>query len=232
MNCIETKKNIESLLDGELDADLKNAVEHHIWICPACCQFKAQMRSVSGLLQTSRIIPPAVELDRRILKAFQKHHAPTPSRRQVIFGAFVIPKPIFAALFILAMAGFWLAFQIGKINSTTVSMTSPSIISDEIPTQTPAETKVQTVVIEIPVIKEKTVTRTIYVREQKNNKNEKGKSSAVLRQNNLPLYNSSVADNGYFTDVSLKDFQPSAEMSAKIIKEIKEVNVEVKENEK
>lgn len=222
MNCIETKNNIEALLDGELDDDLKDTVEHHLWICPACCELKEQMRSVSNFMQMSRIIPPSAELDKRIMKSFQNHHASNSSWRRIIFGAFVVPKPIFAALLILATAGFWLAFQIGKINSTTVSITSPSIISNEIPIQTPAETRVQTVVVEVPVIKEKIVTRTIYVRDSKNIKNEKGKSSADSRQNNLPLYSSSVTDNGYFTDVSLKGFQPSAEISAKIIKGVKE----------
>ena len=222
MNCIETKKNIEALLDDELDDDLTDAVEHHLWICPACCQLKEQMRSISNLMQMSRIIPASAELDKRIIKSFQNHHASKPSWRRVVFGGFVVPKPIFAALLILAAAGFWLAFQIGKINSTTVSMTSPSITSNEILVQTPAETRVQTVVVKVPVIKEKIVTRTIYVRDSKNNKNEKGKSSADSRQNNLPLYSSSVTDNGYFTGVSLKGFQPSAEINAKIIKEVKE----------
>jgi len=224
MNCIETKKNIEALLDNELDDAQKDAVEHHLWVCSDCCELREQMSSLSSLLQVSQIASPAAELDKRVMKSFQKHHAS--SRiwwRRVVFGTFVVPKPAFAMLLILALAGLWTAFQIGKISSATISTASPSIQTvNEIPAQTPAEKTVQTVIVEVPVVKEKIVTRTIYVREQKSNKNEKNKTFVNSRQNNLPLYSSTVADNGYFTDVSLKGFEPSAEISAKIIKEVKD----------
>jgi hypothetical protein len=91
----------------------------------------------------------------------------------------------------------------------------------EAPIPIPEQTEVQTVVVEVPVIKEKIVMRTIYLRQPKINKNEKSKFSDVLRQSDLPL-SSVVANNGYFTDVSLKGFQPSAEINAKIIKGVKE----------
>ena len=221
MNCIETKKNIEALLDGELDDAQKDAVEHHLWICSACRELREQTRSLSSLLQMGSIALPSDELDKRVLRSFQKHRAPNWSWRRAIVGAFVIPKPAFAAVLIAALAGFWLAFQIGKISSTIVSVDTPSVISNEMPAQMPAETAVQTVMVEVPVVKEKIVTRTVYVREQKNDKNQKNKL-ADTKENNSPLYGSTVADNGYFTDVSLKGFLPSAKINAKIIKEVKE----------
>ncbi len=218
MNCIETKKNIEALLDGELGGALKESVGQHLLSCHACCELKEEMILLSSFLQTSQIAAPSSELDSRVKSTFRKHYQPTASAswRQILFGAFVIHKPVFAMLLILAMAASWLAFQIGKISSTTISMTSPSIVTNEIPVNTPA----QTVVIEVPVIKEKVVTRTVYVREQKNNKTEKVKSPTASKQNFLPS-SSSVADNGYFTDVRLKGFEPPAEINAKIIKEEK-----------
>jgi hypothetical protein len=181
---------------------------------------KEEMILLSSILQTSTIAPPSTELDERVMKSFQKHHARKVSRwRQIIFGSLAVPKPVFATLLISAVVASWLAFQIGKINSTIVSMTAPRVAANETPTQTPDETSVR--VVEFPVIKEKIITRTVYVREPKNNRNEKNKSSAGTRQNYLPL-SSSVADNGYFTDVNLKGFEPSAEINAKIIKEVKE----------
>ena len=221
MNCIETKKNIEALFDNELDDEMKDAVEHHLWICATCRELREQTWSLSSLLQMGSIVLPSDELDKRVMRSFQKRHIPNWSWRRMIFGAFVIPKPAFAALLIMALAGLWLAFQIGKISSMTVSMTAPSVIPNEIPVQIPAETKVQTVVVEVPVVKEKIVMRTVYIRESKNYKNEKNKF-AGSKENNSPLYSSTVADNGYFTDVSLKGFLPSAEINAKIIKEVKE----------
>ncbi|MDQ3713355.1 MAG: zf-HC2 domain-containing protein [Acidobacteriota bacterium] len=225
MNCIETKRNIEALLDNELDDELKDKVEHHLWACSMCRKLREQTASLSCLLQVSRAALPAADFDKRMMKSFRRHHAAASQSwwRRVVFGSLVVPKPAFATLLILVLAGLWLAFQIGKISSSTVSMTAPFINTNEI--FIPAETTIQTVMVEVPVIKEKTVTRMIYVREQRNNKNEKNeknKSSADSQQNNLPLYSSTVADNGYFTDVSLKGFQPSAEINAKIIKEVKE----------
>jgi anti-sigma factor RsiW len=227
MNCIDTKKNIEALLDDELDDASKDAVEHHLWVCSDCRDMRERMSSLSSLLQVSRIESPSVEIDKRVMKSFQKHHSSIPFRwRRAFIGGFIVPKPAFAVLLILALAGFWLAFEIGKISSTTVLTATPSVTTNSI--QTPAaaaavtETKIETVVVEVPVVKEKVVLRTVYVREPKNNKNEKNNPSADAKQSNLPLYSSTVAENGYFTDVSLKGFQPSAEISARIIKEVRE----------
>ncbi|MCA1622215.1 MAG: zf-HC2 domain-containing protein [Acidobacteria bacterium] len=223
MNCIDTKKNIEALIDGELDGALKDAVESHLLICTACCEMKEEMILLSSFLQTSQVASPSVELNERVMKSFKNHHAANSSWWwRTIFGAFVIPKPVFATLLILAATSSWLAFQIGKINSATVSMTTPFVITKEIPVQTTADAPVQTVVVKVPIVKEKKVTRTVYVREQKNIKNEKGKSSADSTPKNSPSYSSTVAGNGYFTDVNLKGFEPSAEINAKIIKEVKE----------
>lgn len=220
MNCIETRKNIESLIDGELDDALKEAIERHLLICAACCELKQEMISLSSLLRTSQIPSPSSQLDWRMIESFRSRQKTAVAWwRGLIFGGFVMPKPAFAMLLILAVAGAWLAFQLGKLNSTTISITSPSVAGNEIPVQTTSEPAIQVIKIEVPVIKEKIITRTIYVREPKINKTEKIKAPADSKFNILPSVNS-VAENGYFTAVNLKGFEP-AEMSAKIIKEEK-----------
>ena len=222
MDCIETKKNIEALIDGELAGALKESVERHLLVCRDCCELKEETILLSSFLQTGEIAPPSAKLDERVISAFRKHHKPavSTSRRQLFFGSLAIPKPVFAALLVLAVAASWLAFEVGKISSSNVSVESPFVVTNEIPVQTPAETPAQTVVVEVPVIKEKIVTRTIYVRERKNNKTEKAKLPADSEQNFLPS-SSAVADNGFFTDVSLKGFEPTERINAKIIKEEK-----------
>ena len=222
MNCIETKKNIEALVDGEINGALKESVERHLLICRDCCELREGMILLSSFLQTSEIAPPSTELDERVLNSFRNHQKTgvSSSWRQIFLGSLAIPKPAFAALLILAMAAAWLAFQIGKINSANVSVPSPFVVTNEIPVQVPAESPAQTVFVEIPVIKEKIVTRTIYIREQKPNKTEKVKPAADSELNFLPS-SSSVADNGFFTDVSLKGFTPTQQINAKIIKEEK-----------
>jgi len=222
MNCTETQKNIEALLDGELSEHEKEAAEHHLWLCPPCLELREQAASLSKLLQTAAVAAPPAELERRLIKSFQQHHAPVkPAWQRVFFGGLIVPKPIFATLLIVAAAALWLAFQIGKISSSTVSINAPEIVVNQVP---PPETKIQTVTIEVPVIREKIVTRTIYVSKRKNNQTgtENNKSPGISRQNNLPLYSSTVAENNYLTDVSLKGFEPSAEIGWKIIKGVKE----------
>jgi hypothetical protein len=221
MKCIENKKNIEALLDNELDDALRDAVEDHFQVCPVCRESKEQASSLSTLLQMSQIPLPSTALDRRIMKSFRRQHESVPVWRRFILGTFAVPKPAFAALLILAMAGFWTAFQVGKIYSTSISISEQLGETTKAPIPMPEQTEVQTVVVEVPIIKEKIVTRTIYLRQPKINKNEKSKFLDVLPQTDLPL-SSVVANNGYFTDVSLKGFQPSAEINAKIIKGVKE----------
>lgn len=100
-------------------------------------------------------------------------------------------------------------------------MTAPKITSTENQIRTPAEIVTKTVVVEVPVVKEKIVTRTVYVREPvRNIQRAKAKTPSSPKPGILPSY-SSVAENGYFTDVNLRGFQPSAEMNTKIIKEVK-----------
>lgn len=221
MNCTETRKNIEALLDGELDDRQKDAVEHHLWTCPPCLKLREQTASLSKLLQTAEIAVPSAELDRRLMQSFQQHQAKKSSWQRAFFGGLMIPKPIFAAFLISATAALWLAFQIGKISSSTVSMNAPEIIVNQI---SPTETEIQTVTVEVPVVREKIVRRTVYVSERKNNQTEKKKSKSlnILRRNDSPLYSSTVAENSYLTDVSLQGFEPSAEIGAKIIKGVKE----------
>lgn len=229
MNCVETKNNIEALLDGELDDIARDEIEHHLWICPACLELKERMTTFSSLLQMSDIPAPSAQLDKRVMESFKTHNASESLWQRWVFGGFIVPKPIFASLLLLMLGSTWLAFQMGKISSTEILMTAPSIVLNEIPIQN-AETKIQTVAVEVPVIKEKTVTRIVYVREpkntineknEKNTTNEKGKSGVLVRTN-APQFSSTVTDKGFFTDVSLRGFEPSAEISAKIIKEVKE----------
>ncbi|MDQ4123887.1 MAG: zf-HC2 domain-containing protein [Acidobacteriota bacterium] len=221
MNCIETKENIEALLDNELNEALKERVENHLQICPVCRDLKEQTVSLSALLQMSYMPLPPASLDHRIIKSFRQKHAPVSTWQQIIFGTFAVPKPAFAALLILVLGGFWAAFQVGKIYSTSISISEPFGETRQIPVQMPQQPTIQTVVVEVPVIKEKTVTRTIYLRASQSNKNEKRKPVEIPPNSDLPL-SSVVANNGYFTDVSLKGFQPTPEIGVKIIKGVKE----------
>lgn len=219
MNCTETRKNIEALLDGELDDAQKDAIEHHLWMCPPCLELRERAANLSKLLLSSASAAAPAALDRRVMQSFERHRAKKSSWRRALVGGLMIPKPIFAALLIATTAALWLAFQVGKISSSKVSMSAPEIVVNGLP---PPETKIQTVTVEVPVVREKIVTRTVYVRERKSIQTKKSESVDVLRRSDSPLYSSTVAENNYLTDVSLKGFEPAAEIGAKIIKGVKE----------
>ncbi len=224
MNCAETKKHIEALADGELTGKAKATVENHLQICSACRTAKEDLILLSGFLEQSEIAPPSAALEKHLLNSFRQYQKPKNSRtrRHIFFGALLIPKPIFAAFLLLTATTVWAAFQIGKINSSVVSMTAPPIAATENQIRTPAETETRIVHVEVPVVKEKIVTRTVYVREPAQNiQRAKAKTPDSPKSGILPSYNS-VAENGYFTDVNLRGFEPTAEMNAKIIKEVKE----------
>ena len=207
------------MLDGELDDAQKDAVEHHLWTCPPCLESRERAASLSKLLRTAETAAPPAELDRRIIKSFQHHHAKKSTWRRFFFGGLLVPKPIFAALLIAAATALWLAFQIGKISSSSVSMSAPEIVVNQI---SPPESKIQTVTIEVPIVREKIVTRAVYVRGRKTLQTEKAKSLNILQRDISPFYSSTVAENNYLTDVNLKGFEPSSEIGAKIIKGVKE----------
>jgi hypothetical protein len=225
MNCIETKNNIESLIDGELEGSLKQSIESHLLVCRKCCELREDTILLSSILHTNEIATPSEELDERVMNTFRLRKTattavPIPFWRKIFFGSVAIPKPLFAAILLIATAISWTAFQVGKSDSTIVEVASPVVFKNEVPVQIPSGPTIKTVVVEVPAVKEKIVTKTVYVRVPKSENPTKDESSADAKPNFL-LTSSSVADNGYITDVSLKGFELPTEISAKIIKEEK-----------
>jgi hypothetical protein len=69
----------------------------------------------------------------------------------------------------------------------------------------------------VPVVKEKIVTRVVYINKRPSKENSIKDSSTKSKPENFAL-NSSVSENKYSTQVNLKEFQPVAEMKIKITK--------------
>jgi hypothetical protein len=223
MNCAEAKENIDSLIDGELYGPKSDSVEDHFKLCSSCLEIKDEHILLSKVLRTSETVRPTKALDDRVLHAFRQHREKKahPSWRKTVFGALAIPKPVFAALLVLAVAAPWIAFQIGKIDGARIQGPVPdAATASTLPVQESAESGTKTVVVEVPVVKEKIVTRTIYVQGSNKNRKSRGEKDDASESNVLPSYNS-VAHRGYFTDLDLKGFRPPAEIGVQIIKEVK-----------
>jgi hypothetical protein len=94
-------------------------------------------------------------------------------------------------------------------------MRLPSKSADEYANKTSGEQIVK--FIEVPVVKEKVITRVIYVNKQPSKETLIKTDSSKSKAHSVAL-NSSVNDNRYLTQINLKQFQPVAEMKVKITK--------------
>jgi len=233
MKCVELEKQIDSFIDDELSPSLRNKVEFHLKECRLCGETLKRLQALRGILRKDISVSASSQLDGHVMEAFSRQHAEKGQTKwwAVLAGQVVIPKPA-AALALLMFAVFTgLAFQLGKMAATDIRSVlpitetvnqSPATSEPNLPSESVKESEDKTVnasvikFIEVPVIKEKIVTRVVYV-----NKPLKETDSKVRSAKSKPgsfALNSSVNENRFSTQVNLKEFQPVAEMKTQIIK--------------
>ena len=241
MNCEKVNELLNELHDGAMSEALKTRMETHIADCSSCCAAFDRLQALRNLLQTDVAPAPSAALDRKLMQAFrEKHHAPAKSpawRRGIFAGSVSVPKPIFAAALIAVAVAVTTANLIGRnaaISSGVNTASTAPITQQALP-----EVIEKTKIVEVPVIKERVVTKTVYVeREDGNVQRAAGKSfelnsirgGAVNKKRddaanpaavpNLQM-SGSIAENGYFTRTDLSDFAPVAEAKIRIIKKEK-----------
>jgi hypothetical protein len=222
MNCNKAKENIGALIDGELGLERATDLERHIEMCEECSEAKDLTLSLSTILRASSVPGPSSHLRARINESFELHHLDQPGFWQRLgFGSLLVQKPIFASLVILALAGFWLSYQIGKVNSDVVLMSAPTEEKSERVTDVATvENTGKTIYVEVPVIREKTVFRTVYLTRPSRFEQTTAKRTSVLSEGALPAFSSTSTTRGISNDLDLSGYQPPAEMKARIIKEI------------
>jgi hypothetical protein len=230
MQCVEVEKFVNRLVDDELDLPVKKSVQAHLDECRSCERFFENTQSVGGILRNCLPpIAPSSRLDALVMEAFySKQKQPISNAPQswlhMIFGWFVIPRPIafaFTAVIFAALLG--LTFQLGRISATDVQMTMPTDNSAALQMQ--PSVKIPPVVaetpaikiVEVPVIREKIVTRFVYLNKQSGDKNA-FKTARSNQQSNELLMNDSIAENGFLTQTKLKGFQPVSKIKTTIIK--------------
>ena len=234
MKCTEIEKQINSYVDDELNPSLTDKVETHLKECHACEETFESLQTLRQILEKDISVPASSKLDGRVMQAFARHHE-TKQRKKwqaVIFGQIVIPKPAFAVALLLFVLFAGLAFQFGKMTATKTQsdvqvaeaanqlqrIPEPNISSNPIE-ESKNNTSEAPVIkyIEVPIVKEKIVTRVVYINKQPRKENSIKDSSAKSNPDNFAL-NSSVNENKYSTQINLKEFQPVAEMKVKITK--------------
>jgi hypothetical protein len=130
--------------------------------------------------------------------------------RRLLTAKLPVPVPV-AALVVIALltATVFALRPATKVNVPAISYSLPA---------TPAPPEV----VEVPVIREKVVKRTVYVEKRAQPKNAPQRHAPIIEWNELPLTarNSAKPERqaGIFTRASLTNYQPPDEMKIRIIK--------------
>lgn len=213
MNCVEAKEHLENYLDGETGGILRDEIESHLDSCGSCRAAFAELRAVSRRLQNDLPAVPSKQLDAKVLAAFRQHHREkkTASNGASIWAAFFIRKPVFALLTICFLTGS--AFLLGRMTAPLKEVTvagPPQIIEKEVPNQVVEEIVENREVpapriVEIPIQKERIVTRTVY-RKIETKRKELARTANAFNPANS------------FEQVDLRDFRPLGEITPKVLR--------------
>ncbi len=225
MRCIEVKKNIDAVIDGEATAEQSNDLKTHIVNCGLCRTELKVQETLSTYLKRILPVSPAASLDEKVLKAFQLVH----SKQQVQtvgeenrtgkIGWFGVPRFAYAvAIFLLTITAIS-TFQLGKMSASELSSNTELPQNDQTKSEKPMLTNIvhvpviQEKIVRVPVTTEKIITRTIYVKK---------KTESLSPKKNGITLKSSVENNGYLTQANLAGFRPVSEINLRISKEEKE----------
>lgn len=221
MKCIEVEKQIDLMLDNELNLLQRNDIEQHCLHCPSCRKSHQTLQIMGKTLKKQPSILPTALLDRQILRAFENHHQPKETTKRSFWRQFLIPRPAFAAISILFAVGFGFAFLLGRF-------TSPEKVNTEQFTQTPiikteiVEKEVEkivpqivtvTKVIRIPVVRTKIVNKQIEVSTQKNSPQTNERETNNIAGNKSSTFNQIIQ-----TKLNSENFRPVANIEIKVIK--------------
>ncbi len=223
MECLDIKKQFTDFYDNELSHENRVEIQSHLNFCESCRHEFESLKSVSILLKKELPVSASNDLDAKVLAAFNQHrkkesHWDFPA----IFSGFMIPKPAlaFGVLTLFAFTG--LAFIAGRmsagkpeivVNNTAPPQESPKanvtanpqIVKEvvkyiEVPT---------TKYVQVPVEKEKIVTKTVYRTIEKHQREKP--FTQIVRNTVIKTQNDS-------NELDLKDFQPIIELNPQILK--------------
>ena len=185
MKCTEVKKTFDGLAYGEISSSTKMMVESHLKACVSCQQDLSALQTIGKTVrQVSPIVAPIL-LDKRVLSAFQNHHAKKgTSSGDEKLGWFGIPRLAFATAFLALILFSALAFQLGKISATETTIylplnaeNMPSLDKKELPLETATDTQgekarmiVPTLtaerIVKVPIYRDRIVTKTVYLKSK------------------------------------------------------------------
>lgn len=237
MNCKKiSKATAQGFYDDALTAQEKAQIKKHLLVCSWCRIEVERWRALSGILQQDTTPMPPASFDNKVLEDYRRKYVATEKSaawwQKVLVSPTLIPKQVFAASLVIT-AIFGIKYLMPRNEITNPVETATSFKTVEVPAVRQPETIVPKKIIEAPV--KQMATKVDYLTREKSTalKNVKKRTTAKrgpvnqkpqnqaadVDYSSFPL-SGSIAQNGYFTPVNLKEFQP-AEMRTRIIREAK-----------
>ena len=223
-NCRRMESNFVDLLFEDMDVERKRRLLREIDACANC---SSQYQSLSDTLFVFERTTEAAQPDENYWPRYNaalnnRLHAPVVAETEKnssraffwhrLWAAKLrIPVPVAAALLI--------AFV---MSSALALMRAPGAPETNAALPTPTASSIR--IIEVPVVREKIVTRTVYVEKKRTTPARESQPGmpaiAQTGETNDPalVHSKPEEETGFFTRANLKGFQPADEMKIRVIK--------------
>ncbi|MBA2734733.1 MAG: hypothetical protein H0U54_17870 [Acidobacteria bacterium] len=219
-DCRTLEERLVDLVFDELDTDEKLHLLAEVETCAGCLREYRSMTSsllvfdeaVEASAPDESYWPVHQAMLRRRLEEVTPH-ATAQSResfwKRIFTTKLPVPVPVAAALVLALLVSSVLALR-------------PSTKEAATTTQLPTVVKASPEIIEVPVYREKVVTRTVYVEKKMPEKNATRPRTPVSKPEETTLTarhaEKASGQGGFFTQANLTDFQPADEMRIRVIK--------------
>jgi hypothetical protein len=231
MECKDCLFLFDDYTDELLKEEAISEISEHLADCEPCAfaykQFHLEQELFERYLHNADKSPV-------LWKSLQESITPLKAKPwwlSLFEGSISIPKPVLGAALILIATAFISANVMWKRSVVTTSEIAlkPSVQTVDNASQQ-SEVIEKTKFVEVPVIKERVVTKIVYIERQKTRSLRSESTVLALTRSNRFIEKSVKdnitvsgipADKGYFTQVDLSQFQPTNETKVRVISEVK-----------
>lgn len=226
MNCTKINQHLEARLDAELDPRLERVVDAHLAACPSCRAAFDQSKALKGMLRESLPCEPSVSLDDRVMRAFDRHHAPQmvvaaeAGWRPRLSGSVGVSVPALALALVLIASSLLAAVKLGSTMATQIVVMSPAAPTSGVTAPRTIEVPIESErIARVPVTARRTAAPSpVRGRRADAPPPPAKKSRAPGKQ---PLQSSTVVsatEADYSTTAALKGFEPLTGSTVRVIK--------------
>jgi Putative zinc-finger len=216
--CIsEQRRNLSAYLDGELPLRQRASLEKHLAGCARCRARAEQLRFASRAM-SHFVVPPARFPAWQVVERPARHGSSLfASLRRFWTMKLSVPAPLAATLAALALACVAAVLLTGSLNQRQASV-EPLPVSAQAP---------QIKFIEVPVERERIVTRTIYAARgarpsgasRPDGPSDRTKPTTLMAEGAPRERGAATGNKALMTAASLAGFRPAADANLRIVKE-------------